>query len=110
MAISFLDLAKATNFRVNPYPFNYDTPSGGTYTPVIRRSPDGTIFLVVTAANNGPNELTASFIDQVSGAVINLCSNNSIPTASSSISASITANNQISFSLGGTTYPNCSIP
>jgi hypothetical protein len=108
MAFKFLDLQSGSAFQANPYGFNYVTPAGNaSYNPRIFRSPDGTVILVVTPANIGPPQLTAGFIDKVSGRVI---SQVGITQVTGTISASITSANQISFSFGGTTFPLINIP
>jgi hypothetical protein len=109
MALKFLDLQSSRHFSANPYGFNFVTPAGNaSFNPRIFRSADGTIILVVTAANIGPGQLTAAFVDQVnSGRVI---AQIAIAQVSGTIAAAISTNNVITFSFGPTTYPSIAIP
>ena len=102
MGIQFLDLSTGHLFpQGGPYTFNYGTPSGtASYVPRIFRSPDGTILIVVTASTIGPSQLTAAVFDQINpGSPDVSCQSTNV---SSSFSASITASNQISATLAGT--------
>lgn len=109
MSFNFVNLDTGADFQAGPYGFNWVTPAGNaSYSPRIFRSPDGTIILVVTPANIGPSQLTAGFIDKVkSGQVINQIG---ISQVSGTITATITSNDQISFTFGSTTYPPFNIP
>lgn len=102
MGIEFLDLGTGHLFPPGGfYTFNYGTPSGtASYVPRIFRSPDGTILIVVTASTIGPSQLTAAVFDQINQGSPDLSCQSA--NASSSFSASITASNQISASLAGT--------
>ncbi|MCG6533785.1 MAG: IPT/TIG domain-containing protein [Syntrophales bacterium LBB04] len=76
-----------------------------TYNPRIFRSPDGTIIMVIAGAGQGVANLQAGFIDKFGplgsgafGAIYNL-------QISGNIAATVTSNNQISLTVGSTTYP-----
>lgn len=108
MSFNFLNLDTGANFQASPYGFNWVTPSGASYSPRIFRSPDGTIILVITPANLAPSQLTAGFVDKVkSGQVIKQIG---ISQISGNITATVTSNNQISFTFGSTTYSPFNIP
>ncbi len=102
MGIIFLDLTSG-----NPLPeyyFNYYDPAGtganNSYQPRILRSPDSTILILASASTIGPSALTAAVFDQANPhGGVQTCQSSNI---SNTVSASITASNQVSVSLAGT--------
>jgi hypothetical protein len=97
MAFKFVDLDTGVNWA--NFPFNWGTPDGkASYSPRLFRSPDGTIIMALAPANVGNAELTAGFMDKVqSGKSLGQVP---IYQVSGAVSASVTANNQISFTFG----------
>lgn len=108
MGIIFLDLGSGHTFPPGgEYTFNYVTPNGtSSYVPRIFQSPDGTLFIVVTASTIGPTQLTAAVFDSLNpnNPPSTSCQSQ---TASNAFSASVTSGNQISASLAGTA---CTVP